>query len=289
MRDQPRHRDRCARPGGGDRGRLTDRSVDRSLVPSSPRWLCRSVVSSSASQLAQAVWGDDEDGRPERTLQVYVSTLRKALEPDRRGDAPGARDPTAGICAARRGRRPRPGSFRPDARSRPSRARHRRRARRHHMDRRLEAMAGACVRRPSRPRVVRHSRHEVGRAAARHRRGPVRRAPHVRWPRRGDHTAGSPDLGAPIPRAPAGPTDARVVPNRSAGRRTRRLPQHAADAGRRVGDRTGRGPTAARATHPRPGPDADRPTVRRRRCHDRHAPTGADAASWCFPTANGSR
>jgi DNA-binding SARP family transcriptional activator len=38
----------------------------------------------AASQLAKAVWGDEEVGRPDHTLQVYVSTLRKALEPGRR-------------------------------------------------------------------------------------------------------------------------------------------------------------------------------------------------------------
>ena len=37
----------------------------------------------SAAQLTEAVWGDDVDvARPEHTLQTYVSSLRKALDPD---------------------------------------------------------------------------------------------------------------------------------------------------------------------------------------------------------------
>jgi DNA-binding SARP family transcriptional activator len=34
----------------------------------------------STQQLTEAVWGEDEVGRPEHTLQTYVSSLRKALD-----------------------------------------------------------------------------------------------------------------------------------------------------------------------------------------------------------------
>ena len=180
------------------------------------------------------LWPEDPPARAAATVQVFVSNLRRALEPDRARGAPGTVLVTAsrGLPAVDRARRPstRTSSSALAERGRAALERRRPRAGRRAAAPRVGAVARPGARRPA-GRAVRPGRgRPVGGAAAGRRRGPHRRRARAGPAQRAGGRAGTTGAAAPDAGAVAGPADARALPVRAAGRRAAGVPGGAAGA-----------------------------------------------------------
>ena len=232
----------------------------------------------SVARLANALWGERPPHASAATIQTYVFHLREALEPDR------ARGARARVLVTDRG------GYRLDAR-----ALRRRRPRIRRVGARGESTASERgdveqalgeprdrARTLARGRAGRRRRTGGGRAgggpvvraAAERDRGADRCVAGARSARARDRRARRTDRAAPAARAPARAADARAVPLRAAGRRTRGISPGAPRP--RRGDRGRAVPGTARAAprDPRPRPRAFSRIRRQRR-----APTPAPRSS----------
>ena len=128
LRRGPRRRaEGHPRPGDRPRGRLVDRAPARPDGPDPLRrarplrierdgqpvavggpkerlvLACSSLATRNSTMsvdaLVDQVWGDDPPRTAERTIHAYIARLRRALEPDERRDADGARDRRSGLPA----------------------------------------------------------------------------------------------------------------------------------------------------------------------------------------------
>ena len=183
----------------------------------------------SAERLALALWGEDAPAGAVKTVQVYVSRLRKAL-----GDADGDRDDAGGLSAARA----RPASSTSSGSSArggraPRAGRRPARAGRGAAARGARAVARAAAGR-ARVRAVRAGRDRApGGAAA----GGDRGAGRGRARARAARGAWSASCGSCVAEHPtrerlAGAADARALPLRPPGRGAGGLPRARAAAGR---------------------------------------------------------
>ena len=191
---------------------------------------CSSTPTASVStdRLVDGLWGDEPPQRAAATLQVYVSNLRKALEPDRspRAEPTVPADPAARLPARGRSRQSRPVPVRARWSTSPARswADGCVAGRRGAVPGGARAVAGGAARR-SRRRAVRAVRGAAARGGAHRRdRGPHRRRSRARPRRRAAPRARGAGRSPPVPRAPAPAAHARAVPRRPAGRRARRVP-----------------------------------------------------------------
>ena len=169
----------------------------------------------SRDRLIEALWPDRPPGSADHSLDVQVSRLRKALEPDDAARRPGAAATSSRSSSEQIDVR----RVRATARARAAGERSRQVRRTLSSARsRARALARRRARRP-RLRGVRARRGRAARgAAASGDRGAHRRRARARPPRPARLRARGADLEAPPPRAATRPAHARPLPRRPAGR-----------------------------------------------------------------------